>query len=193
MHTILHQHLNTPGALQRIESVNRPGKSSAEVQDTFLEFARNLGFESEKKGLFGWHNNAVYDSRHKALVVFGTNRNSNAIVVYRPDTGEHQKMRTPRPRPPRDQHAPMAYHPIIDRTVVLVDFKPSWLKKPYWTTHTWLYDLGKDAWTPAKSALLPFPAGMNYNMAYDPGHELLLLVANRPNRPTTVWALRLKR
>ncbi|MEE8334216.1 MAG: hypothetical protein V3R85_10235 [Alphaproteobacteria bacterium] len=147
----------------------------------------------KKKGLFGWHNNAVYDSRHKALVVFGTNRNSNAIVVYRPDTGEHQMMRTPRPRPPRDQHAPMAYHPIIDRTVVLVDFKPSWLKQPYWTTHTWLYDLGKDAWTPAKSALLPFPAGMNYNMAYDPGHELLLLVANRPNRPTTVWALRLKR
>ena len=32
--------------------MNRPGKSSAEVQDTFLEFARDLGFESEKKGLF---------------------------------------------------------------------------------------------------------------------------------------------
>lgn len=48
----LHSHLNTPEALKRIEAVNQPGKSSAEVQDTFLEFAKELGFESEKKGLF---------------------------------------------------------------------------------------------------------------------------------------------
>ena len=48
----LHQHLNTEAALARIGEVNQPGQSSAAVQDTFLEFARRLGFESEKKGLF---------------------------------------------------------------------------------------------------------------------------------------------
>ena len=48
----LHRHLNTDAALRRIEEVNRPGRSSAAVQETFLEFARDLGFESERKGLF---------------------------------------------------------------------------------------------------------------------------------------------
>ena len=48
----LHKHLNSEAALARIAEVNQPGRSSAAVQDTFLEFARQLGFESEKKGLF---------------------------------------------------------------------------------------------------------------------------------------------
>jgi hypothetical protein len=48
----LHAHLNTEEALRRIAAVNQPGRSSAAVQATFLEFARQLGFESEKKGLF---------------------------------------------------------------------------------------------------------------------------------------------
>ena len=47
----LHDHLNTESALRRVDAVNRPGRSSAAVQDTFLEFAQ-LDFESEKKGLF---------------------------------------------------------------------------------------------------------------------------------------------
>lgn len=48
----LHDHLNTEEALHRIHAANQPGHSSGAVQDTFLEFARGLGFESEKKGLF---------------------------------------------------------------------------------------------------------------------------------------------
>ena len=48
----LHKHLNTEAALARIAEVNQPGRSSAAVQDTFLEFAHQLGFESERKGLF---------------------------------------------------------------------------------------------------------------------------------------------
>jgi hypothetical protein len=48
----LHAHLSTDEALSRINVANQPGQSSAAVQDTFLEFARELGFESEKKGLF---------------------------------------------------------------------------------------------------------------------------------------------
>ena len=49
--TLLSQ-LNTAEALGRIDAANRPGRSSAEVQDAFLKIASALGFESEKKGLF---------------------------------------------------------------------------------------------------------------------------------------------
>jgi hypothetical protein len=46
-------HLSTEDALARMQSVNQPGRSSAEVQATFGDFVRGLGFESEKVGLFG--------------------------------------------------------------------------------------------------------------------------------------------
>jgi hypothetical protein len=45
-------HLSTEDALARIQSVNQPGRSSAEVQATFGDFVRELGFESERVGLF---------------------------------------------------------------------------------------------------------------------------------------------
>ena len=48
----LHEHLNTEATLARIAEVNKPGRSSAAVQGTFLEFAGQLGFESESRGLF---------------------------------------------------------------------------------------------------------------------------------------------
>lgn len=44
--------LNTPDALAEIEMVNRPKVSSAKIQAVLLEFARELGFQSESKGLF---------------------------------------------------------------------------------------------------------------------------------------------
>jgi hypothetical protein len=46
-------HLSTDDALARINAANQPKQSSAVVQATFGEFVRDLGFESEKKGLFG--------------------------------------------------------------------------------------------------------------------------------------------
>jgi hypothetical protein len=49
----LHQHLSTHDAQARIADANQPGRSSAVVQATFGEFVRDLGFESEKVGLFG--------------------------------------------------------------------------------------------------------------------------------------------
>jgi hypothetical protein len=49
----LHSHLSTDDALARISDANQPGRSSAEVQATFGEFARELGFENERVGLFG--------------------------------------------------------------------------------------------------------------------------------------------
>jgi hypothetical protein len=48
----LHEHLNRPGVLEAITSANQPRVSSADLQATFLDFAKGLGFESEKTGLF---------------------------------------------------------------------------------------------------------------------------------------------
>lgn len=146
------------------------------------------------KGLMGYHNNAVYDSRYKALVVFGSSESSNDVVVYEPATTRHLKMKTPGKRPPADQHNPMAFHAGIAKTAVLVDRAPTDRPTPElreMQAETWLYDLGKDAWTQVESATLPFGCGMNYNMEYDPLHNLLFLVASAPDKPTAVWALRL--
>ncbi len=144
--------------------------------------------------LLGYHTNAVYDSRHMALVIFGDSRGTNDVAAYRPATGEHRRMPTPGRRPPRDQHAPMAFHPGLGRTVVVVDRRPSDRRSrdlAEYRAETWLYDLGADAWTRVRGATLPFGCGMNYNMAYDPARGLLLLVTNPPGQPTAVWALRL--
>lgn len=49
----LHRHLSTDEALARIVEANQPRCSSAVIQATFGEFARGLGFENERVGLFG--------------------------------------------------------------------------------------------------------------------------------------------
>lgn len=145
-------------------------------------------------GLLGYHNAAVFDTRHHALVVFGSHEGSNDVVIYEPRTGRHQKMPTPGQRPPKTQYRPMAFHAGLGRTVILIDrgdvppipahAAPGW-------SETWLYDLGRDAWTRHADARLPFRTGMNYNMVYDAVGDALLLVADEPERPTSVWALRL--
>lgn len=56
---------------------------------------------------------------------------------------------------------------------------------------TWLYDAGADRWHRVAGAEIPFALGMNYNMQYDPNHDLIVLVANLQSEPTAVWALRL--
>ncbi len=145
-------------------------------------------------GQFGWHTNAVYDSKHKALVVFGSNQNANDVVVYRVESGEYGMMPTPGDRPPEDQHNPMAFHPGIGKTVVMVDRVTERDDRGRATAgraETWLYDLGSDSWAQVETATLPFRCGMNYNMAYDPGHDVLLLVTGDYRNPTSVWALRL--
>ena len=147
-----------------------------------------------KGGMFGWHNNAAYDSRHKALINFGSNQNSNDIVVYLVETKEHKKMPTPGVRPPADQHNPMAFDLQIGQTVVLVDRAPEKDDRGRamkGQTETWLYDLGKDTWFQLATATPPFLCGMNYNMEYDPGHKVLLLVTGDYGIPTAVWALKI--
>lgn len=49
----LHAHLSTRKATARIREADQPGESSAVVQATFGAFARELGFQDEKVGLFG--------------------------------------------------------------------------------------------------------------------------------------------
>ena len=48
----LDRHLNGPEVITALSVANQPGESSASIQATFLEFAIELGFESEKEGLF---------------------------------------------------------------------------------------------------------------------------------------------
>jgi len=50
-------HLNEPEALEQLAVANMPGQSSALVQATFAEFARDLGFVDESKGLFDSYEN----------------------------------------------------------------------------------------------------------------------------------------
>ena len=146
------------------------------------------------KGLLHYHNNAVYDSWYKGVIVLGSNENSNDIVVYDPATKQQRKMQTPGIRPPKDQHIPMAFHPRLGKTVALIDQVPPgmrWDQRDKTMTQTWLYDLFEDRWEQVESATLPFGCGMNYNLEYDPSHEVLLLVTSEPGKPTSVWALRL--
>ncbi len=148
----------------------------------------------ESVGLTSYHNNAVYDSRNGAVVVFGSKENSNDTVVFEPSVGRHQKMAAPGVRPAKDQHAPMAFHGRLGETFVLADRQTPGANRTDRSQHraeTWSYDLARDSWTYHEDADLPFTLGMNYNMDYDPLHDLLLLVADEPGGPPSVWALKL--
>lgn len=50
--TALYEHLLEPGTQASIDAVNQPGVSSAQVQGTLLAQATELGFHSERQGLF---------------------------------------------------------------------------------------------------------------------------------------------
>lgn len=149
----------------------------------------------------GYHNNGVYDPNHKAVVLFGRNGLGNDVLVYRTEDTEMRPMPTPGLRPPRDEHAPMAFHPRLGETLVLVDrFEPGTSRRlrSKGRAETWAYDLGLDRWRRIETATLPFALGMNYHLHYDPLRDVLLLVTATPSdgRSSTqaypeVWALRL--
>lgn len=48
----LFAHLDSPASTALILEANQPGRSSAHIQNTFLDHAQRLGFGSESKGLF---------------------------------------------------------------------------------------------------------------------------------------------
>ena len=95
-------------------------------------------------------------------------------------------MPTPGPRPPRGSSVPLVYHPQIRRVVALV------ANPATDATETWLYATAEDRWLRVESANLPFDIRKNYQMVYDPRHDLLWLIANRHRDPLAVWALRLQ-
>jgi hypothetical protein len=143
------------------------------------------------KEIPGWgHDNCAYDSKHKQLVIFGGNSNSNEVAVYDPAAKTLKLMPAKGARPPADQHNPMEFVPGLNQTVVLVDRTPKKDKAEKSTTETWLYDLGKDSWTHLERATLPFACGMNFNLEYDPHHKACLLVATVVGK-TTVFALKI--
>jgi hypothetical protein len=95
-------------------------------------------------------------------------------------------------RPPKSQFRPMAYHAGLQQTVLVFDSPARDPSQPGpGSAETWLYDLGKDAWTRLEETRLPFRTGMNYNMVYDPAEAILLLVTGGADTATSVWALRL--
>lgn len=151
----------------------------------------------DSKSLCGIHNNAVYDSRNKAFVSFGSWGNSDDVIVYRPAGAgggkEHRKMPTPGLRPPPDQHNPMCFHAGLGKVVVVVDRAAAGEKPDKATSaETWLYDVAADAWTQLPTATLPFACSMNYNLHYDPRHEACVLVVGQYGHPTTVYGLKLR-
>lgn len=139
-------------------------------------------------GLLGYHNNAVYDSRHHVLIAFGSSGGGNDIVVYEPATQRHQIMPTPGPRPPPDEHVPLAFASRLGQVAAVVDHS----LRDHAVAETWLYDFAADRWRQLKTATLPFALGMNYNLEYDARHDVLLLVTEQPHGNTSVWALRVE-
>lgn len=55
----LHEHLIDAEVAAQILAANRPGESSAVVQNVFLEHARGIGFRDESKGLFAQYLSAL--------------------------------------------------------------------------------------------------------------------------------------
>jgi hypothetical protein len=133
----------------------------------------------------GWHTAATYDSDRDAIVLFGNNKRADSVWQYRFGEEHGIEMPTPGTRPPGGASVPLVYHPGVRRAVALV------VDRAGDVTETWLYATAEDRWLRVESADLPFNIRMNYQMVYDPRHDLLWLVANAPGDPVAVWALRL--
>ena len=135
-----------------------------------------------------WHISLAYDSGQDTVVLFGTNKKSDAVWQYRRGAKAGMRMQTPGNRPAGDQSVPLVYHPGIQRVTALVERNEGGAPA---VTETWLYATADDTWKRLETASLPFAIGMNYDMVYDPNHELLVLVANLKGDPLAVWVLRL--
>jgi hypothetical protein len=135
-----------------------------------------------------YHHNAVYDPGHDLVLVFGGNDRGNAVTVYDRSADTVRVMPTPGPRPPGSNAQPVAFHAGIARMIALVDVTDAAGAR---AAQCWAYDPAADAWERMPSADLPFAVGMNYDLQYDAGNDLLWLVAAEPGRPVAVWALRL--
>ena len=150
-----------------------------------LSLARGIWERISKGGLFGWGNNVVFDSKNNVLVAYGSHKRGNELVVFDTITGRHRIMLTPGPRPPGGIYVPMAFHTGTGKTVVIIDrhSKNNDVDARVTWAETWLYDYARDAWARLKKADLSFNVRMNYNLEFDPQHQLLILVATPLDHP----------
>ncbi|WP_321528184.1 hypothetical protein [Sedimenticola selenatireducens] len=140
-----------------------------------------------KKGPYAYHTNAVYDQKNDAVVIFGNNKNSNDVWIYRPETEQLKRQSTAGIRPPGTQASPLAYHAGVGQVVALVDDPDQDAQ----VAQTWMYDTALDRWERLPEGDFPYRLGMNYNLQYDNLNNLLVLAANAPKEAISVWVLRL--
>lgn len=135
-----------------------------------------------------WHVAAAYDWHNEVVVTFGTHTQDNSVWQYRRGDDAGKPMPTPGLRPPGGDSVPLVYHPGVRRVVALVEES---VPEGRGRTGTWLYDTAEDRWSRLETGDIPFQIGMNYQMVHDPGHDILVLVANMPGEPVAVWVMRL--
>lgn len=147
------------------------------------------------------HYTMDYDAGHRKFVVFGDQRNSDAVWTYAPGARAGERGTWERKQGtscPAGQHFPVAYDSergvfllVVDNIPYTVDAKGRRKRAGRAdSSSTFVYDLGRDRCTRLPGADLP-PLGMNYMMAYDRYHRVFLLVTGNHARPAAVWALRL--
>ena len=140
-----------------------------------------------KRSVEAWHTQAVYDEKHRTFVLFGTNSYGNAVHQFREGDDQSVEMPSAGRRPPGASSPPLAYFSSIGKVVALVDTQTQGGE----LAQTWLYDTGEDSWALVAGADFPFKVGMNYHMQYSKRDNLLILLANAPPEPASVWVLRL--
>ncbi len=148
------------------------------------------------------HYTMDYDSKHKALVVFGDYRSTNAVSVYTPGAVAGAKGTWEKKLPggdacPPGQTLPVAFdsdHGVFllvpDNTRFIKDEKGRTQRLEPQSSSTFIYDLGTNRYTRLPDADLP-PVKMNYMMVYEHFHNVFLLVTGDWRKPPIVWALRL--
>lgn len=152
--------------------------------DGIFDWSKEIGWKKVGTGIYpDWHTNVVYDSINHVFILYGGNDFGNDVYAYAAGEKTVLKMPTIGQRPKGDQSVPMAFHPKIGQTIVLIDSDES--------AKTWLYDYKKDQWQYVEGGDFPYLIGMNYTLVYDSHHDVLVLVNSPANEETAVWALKL--
>lgn len=152
----------------------------------------------------GYHHMSVYDAKHKKMLVFGNNVESepryavgNSVWAFTPNAvpggeGSWQNYRPGGADVPADEHFPVAYDPRHGVTLLVVDHNDAG-GAPV-ESRSYLYDFAANRYRRLPDAGFDFAQRMNYLMAYDRRHGVFLLVTSKysPPQPLTVWALRLE-
>lgn len=149
------------------------------------------------------HYTMVYDSKRGQLAVFGNRGGDNTVWLFTPPahdgTPGHWEHRTPGGDAcPPDQHFPAAFDArlgvyllVVDDTRTEEDSTAGRRRRVAESAGTFVYDPDANRYQRLPDAEMP-AQGMNYMMAYDPRHDVFLLVTGDYRTPVTVWALKLQ-